>query len=217
MDALKDLIHNQENINVLLTDKTNKICLLDKDLVTSKISDHLHNDESFIKLDSDPSPHFEQEANKLFLDCAVDAGIDTSSHGFRNMFTEYSSTPVLHPLANDHKPSFPNTKVRVVQPITNSAIEKMDLLVSKVLTQITDRLPNRVKSSQDFIAKMKSKYGNDIVIPQGCIQASFDVENMYPTMPKCEKALTILRGYLLKYDDIDLFGFNKSHIVEGAC
>ena len=213
LSALKDL-KKKENVSILLSDKTNKICLMDKQLVEEKLANHLC-PTGFKQLDADPSAMFEKEANALLIDCAGDADIDINSHGFPKLLSKYSTPAEVYPMGKDHKPQFPDTKVRVVQPITNSAIDKMDLLVSKVLTQIIAKLPNRVDSSRSFLKEMKTKFGTELTVPPGCIHASLDVENMYPTIPTCDRALNILRHYLLKYkSEISMFGFSTANITE---
>ena len=133
----------------------------------------------------------------------------------KHVLSNYSSAPELYPMTKDHKPSFPNTKVRVVQPINNSAIEKLDMAVSKVLIQINQLLPNRVKSTKDFLTKLRNTYPDNITVSSSVsFQASLDVENMYPTLPTDERALQVILSYIEDYkENINLYGFSPSHIV----
>ena len=83
----------------------------------------------------------------MFVDCVRNAGM-YPDNGVRKMLTEDSRAPSIYPLAKDHKPTFPDTKIRAVQPICSSAIEKLDILVSRVLTQPIPMLTHRVVSTE---------------------------------------------------------------------
>ena len=164
----------------------------------------------------DPTSDFEKEANKLLIDISTDLSIDISKPPMKHLLSTYSTAPELYPQAKDHKPTLPNTKVRVVQPINNSAVEKIDMIVSKVLIQINQLLPNRVKSTDEFLHKLRSTYPNNMTVPNSTngFQASLDVENMYPTLPTDDEALNVIKSYIEKYkDQINMLGFTTSHIL----
>ena len=98
-----------------------------------------------------------------------------------------------------------------MQPVTNSAVEKIDLTVSQVLTQITPLLPYRAKDTAAFKTRLRSLSRP----PQGSFMVSLDIVNMYPSMPTDEKALEIIEDYLETYHDvINLFGFTTTNIVD---
>ena len=214
LDSLKDL-KSQKNLKVLLTDKTNKIAIMNRELVDQKLADHLQEPAYHILME-DPTSDFEKEANKLLIDISTDLSIDISKPPMKHLLSTYSTAPELYPQAKDHKPTFPNTKVRVVQPINNSAVEKIDMIVSKVLIQINQLLPNRVKSTDEFLHKLRSTYPNNMTVPNSAngFQASLDVENMYPTLPTDDEALNVIKSYIEKYkDQINMLGFTTSHIL----
>ena len=44
---------------------------------------------------------------------------------------------------------------------------------------------------------------------------SFDVENMFPTIPISDSAINIIRDYLIKFEnDIDLLGFDMECVLD---
>ena len=198
------------NIQLLMTDKTNKICVMNHELANQKLVDHMSGGD-FELLTSDPTKDYEKVANQKLIDCAVDAHMNLTDNSVKRMLTEYCSCPTIYPLAKDHKPNFPNVKIRAVQPIIGSAIEKLDILVSKVLIQITPLLEFRCISTDDFLGRL-----NDIpLITTPHIQASIDIESMYPTMPTDNTAMDIIHSYIMKYKNtINLFGFQPQHIIE---
>ncbi len=51
-------------------------------------------------------------------------------------------------------------------------------------------------------------------LPDTVIQTSIDIESMYPTLPTCQRALSVMYQYIRKYStEIDMFGFEPHHIV----
>ena len=204
----------KDNVQIILTDKTNGIAVMDRELVQTKIADHLRA-PAYQLLEEDPTKSYETAANNLFADICADLNRDPSTPPTKHLMSQHSTAPELYPMAKDHKPTFPDTKVRVVQPINNSAIEKMDMVVSKILIQINQLLPNRVKSTKEFITKLHNTYPENIAVGNHInFQASLDVENMYPTLPTDERALEVISRYIEEYKSrIDLYGFLPSHIT----
>eukprot|EP00116_Pleurobrachia_bachei_P008329 sb/3468591/ len=189
------------------TDKTNRFCTIDSTTVEQKIKDHL---DGWEQLPGDPTTAFEKAANTVLTNALNEIGVKNNTYLARRMKSQHSSAPVIYPLGKDHKPSFPDTKVRIVQPVTGSAVEHLDRIVGKVLTQILPRLRYRVDSSRTFIDRCLTPHRD-----YTGYMCSFDVESMYPTLPTCSRALDILRSYLERYEpEIDLLGFSPDHITQ---
>ena len=140
-----------------------------------KMTEHLSNGWEPLRR-GDPSAKYEKEANALLFSCLKDAGI-VDTHVKKRLTSRHCKAPPLFPLAKDHKSSFPDCKVRVVQPIHGSAIEILDQITSKVLTQVLPHLKHRVKSGDDFIAKCLAS--NTLHGNHEPYQASLDIESMY--------------------------------------
>ena len=98
-------------------------------------------------------------------------------------------------------------------PIKNSAIERIDIIVSKVLTQFTPYLTYRVPSTDAVINNLKQiKHigSNDFLF-------SIDVVSMLPSIPTNKEALDDIKKFLLKHSKhigLNLYGFTIDHIME---
>ena len=208
--AFKNLL-NLDNVSVLLTDKTNKICLLPTDLVQEKIDCHMK-PEDFEKLSKDPSAGYEKEANVILKACTATIQPPLGKHTISRLQTRFSTAPTIYPMAKDHKKGFPDCKVRAVQPVAGGAVDKVDFIVSRVLSQILPKLRHRVTGSECFIrTRLKGLLEKP---PDRAFQASIDVEAMYPSLPTENEALEIIHQYIRKYSsEIDLLGLQPHHIV----
>eukprot|EP00116_Pleurobrachia_bachei_P002376 sb/3462638/ len=193
---------------LLPTDKTNKVCAMPRDLLASKLEDHFS--EGWRPLPGDPSLVYQEEANSLMSECLTRAGL-YSDYLCSRLSARYTWAPPVFPLAKDHKPQFPHCKVRVVQPVKGSAIEKLDIVVGRVLSQITRHLTYDVPSAQSFI----ETHLRPLSAQQSQIfQVSMDIESMYPSLPTGDRALTVIHQYLMDLaDDIDTLGFSQSDII----
>ena len=104
-------------------------------------------------------------------------------------------------------------KARPVMPIKYSAIERIDIIVSKVLTQFTPYLKFRTLSTDGITDKLKDlKY-----IGYNDFMFSIDVDSMFPSIPTCSEALKVIESFLTKNSKhlgIDLYGFKIPHIME---
>ena len=185
------------------------MCVLDSTLVDRKLTEHMTT--GWEPLPSDPSPLYEREANKLLDKCLREAGIKDSYVQGR-LKSRHTQAPHLFPLAKDHKSGFPEVPLRVVQPVKGGALETLDLIFSRVLTQVLPDLPHRVKSADIFIQDHLRPLTNHL--PRGTYQASFDVVSMYPSMPTCNRAMDYVLHHLTSRLNLDLLGFSPHHIVD---
>ena len=107
------------NITILPTDKTNRFCTLPTITCEEKLRQHLSN--GWIQLPEDPSEAYQTASNSLIKTVLHESGIQNTYLQTR-LISRHCRAPIIYPLGKDHKPSFPNTKVRVVQPIAGSSI-----------------------------------------------------------------------------------------------
>ena len=196
----------QPNIAIQPTDKTSKVAIVDKALMEEKLYGHLLKG-SFEELKGDPTLQYEKELRLLLNDLCKNQLGDKDILGA--LRTSYSTTPTIYSLQKDHKPDYPDCKVRPVQPVGTSAIYKVDILISKVLGQILPLLSYRVEDQTKFRDKLNTMSASGVEF-----MASFDIENMFPNMPINNRATAIIRDYLEEFESkIDLLGFDIEGII----
>ena len=77
MDFIKVTLNKGENVRIILTDKTNNIAIMERELVEQKLADHLR-EPAYQLLEEDPTNKYETAANNLFTDICIDLGIDVT-------------------------------------------------------------------------------------------------------------------------------------------
>ena len=184
---------------------------MDEEFVNGKTLEHLHT-EYFTKLDKDPSEDIEKEAHTLLDEIFEDPTLDIPPYLFKHLYPNNTSSPSIQPLLKDHKPDFPNCKIRPIQPVTRSAIDSLDIALSHILTQVRPFLTHRIDNAQEAQERLKKV---NHVLPNSYIIASLDITNMYPNMPIDSTALNVIREYLIKCEDkINLFGLKIDSIMK---
>ena len=118
-----------------------------------KTFDHL-NSSKFKNIDHDPSTDIEKKAKKLLDNIFSDPDIEIPPKYYKFLYTQNSSDAFIQPLLKDHKPEFPNCKIRPIQPINNSAIEKLDIILGNFLSQVKPYLEFRVNNSREIPNKI---------------------------------------------------------------
>ena len=87
---------------------------------------------------------------------------------------------------------------------------KMDIYISKVLTQVQPLLTYRISNSEQLQDKVKQLP----LLTTPHIQASLDIENMFPCVPIDKKALDIIKECLKKHRTaLEFYGIEICHIM----
>ena len=207
ISALKSLNH----LAVVPTDKTNKICILSKDFVSSKMNDLVSDTTTYSLLPEDPSKKIEKQANNLWSEIFCD-NVELPVEQYNHLVTRHAQAPSLKCLMKDHKPDFPHCAVRPIQPIKGSAIEKLDRILGYILGQCRQFHTYTVSNTPEVQARLKK--ANESFRPNW-FQFSLDVKSMYPSLPTCDRAIEVVHRHLLKhYQKIDMMGLKVSHVIE---
>jgi len=116
--------------------------------------------------------------------------------------------PQARGLAKDHKPEFPECKLRIIQPNPNSPIEKLDWFLSRILGQLTAFIPSYVKSTADFIRRV-----GEVHLPSDCFQFSLDVVDLYPSISIGLALESIGEDLLENGNKITMFGLHIADVT----
>ena len=101
LSALKSL-KEQPNIEILLSDKINKLCIIDQSIVKEKLMDHAKSG-CFKELQGDPSGNIEIQANYILEDLRKLNGFNIPEYHYAHFYTHYSQSPKIYPKMKDHK------------------------------------------------------------------------------------------------------------------
>ncbi len=116
------------------TDKTNKLTIFDESFVATKLEQSVSDTRLYESLNSDPTKNIEEQANLLWSEISCEC-LSIEPEQINDFIKRHSQAPSLKVLMKDHKPDFPNCKVRTIQPVRGSAIENFDILLGMIFGQ----------------------------------------------------------------------------------
>ena len=122
-------------------------------------ADEITNNEKFQKLKADPSKAVQKAGNKLLQDIILPDS-DVPDYYWKNFSIKHSQSPALYTLIKEHKEEFPNCPPRPVAPIKYSALENIDIIINKILSQFNPHLKYRIFNTKTIIEKLKTINSN---------------------------------------------------------
>ena len=153
-------------------DKGLRIVVLNTNNYVGKVEQQI-NRSSFDKLNSDPSSEFKQE---------VIDWIDMWSNKINENWKEFVKpgnwkAGKMYGMVETHKNDNPAC---VITSGCNTAVENLSILVEKILYPIADKLPSKIKDTDDMLNIIDSINGS--VLADKHVLVSFDVVNMFPNI-----------------------------------
>lgn len=189
--SLKSLRTNISNNNLIISkaDKGNCIVVLDRVAYVDKVTDFLQNGD-FTLLNNNPTQKFITQLRRHLNDnndILQELGTNKYKLNLMN-----ASTPVLYGLPKIHKPNVP---IRPVVSYFNSPCAKLSRFLNSFILNST----NFISSSSIKNSKHLSSLIKDIHIPDSAILVSFDVTNLFPSVPP-EDCLQLVSDLLLSHN-----------------
>jgi hypothetical protein len=155
-------------------DKSNTVTILDRQSYTEKTESLIKN-KNFIELTTDPTNKFNNDIKKLINKC-------------KNIFTDNDkwkltqmnpASPILYGLPKLHKINYPMRPV--VSYVTAPAYKVCKKLNSIIPSLINFNPTYAIKNSLQLVEKIKN-----IKLPPNAKLISFDIVNLFPSIPKKE-------------------------------
>jgi len=167
-------------------DKGNCLVILDKQTYINKVTTFLSNNHSFSIIDKDPCQSFTNDLKKIFSE--NHETIKSLNNGLPRVPMN-PITPFLYGMVKIHKPNHP---IRPVVSFINSPAYFLANWLNNTLKNIlTLDFKYSIRNSLELVNRLKK-----LTLPHNCILVSFDVENLFPSIPRLE-SLDII-GKLLK-------------------
>lgn len=173
-----------DSIIILNSDKSGTVVVMDRLQYREKVERVLQDTEKYkpVEGDRDPIPKIEKEINKK-LKYLLEMNFITKDE-YKKLESKNTNAGKLYFLVKSHKVDFPLRAVITGYDTPNQHI-------TKFLAELLKPLVNnkfRVKNSAQCISQFK-----DLRLSQGDILCSFDIFNLFPSLP-----INIIRGYIVE-------------------
>lgn len=191
-NVLKKLTHKIKQNNLIITkaDKGNCLVVLNKQDYITKVETFL-NDNNFKLLTKNPQNTFIARTKKM-IKHFYNFFEDNSAP--KTLISSNPSTPRLYGLPKIHKDNIP---IRPVVSFTNTPVSIISSFLLNLIRNLTNFKPKYgVSNSFDLANKL-----NNITLPENYLIVSFDVTNLFTTVPNAEAVKIV--GDLLRGSGVD--------------
>ena len=138
------------------SDKTNRLVVMKihVDNFEDKIFKILDDPETYEPLKRSRQTAIEKQANKVIKGVLKDKAYSKSD--LEKLLTTGSKPAAFQAFLKDHKENNDGFPLRPIASVRNTAIEKVDWLVSKILNHLVNHVPSNIKNTTELIEKIKS-------------------------------------------------------------
>ena len=166
----------QNSLVLIESDKGRATCIIEENKVEAMVRTELSKTERYTLVNSDPTKLCQTKVNGLLKDLQK-ANLITADE-LRELKPKTPSVPSARPTLKAHKVPL---KIRLIINTQGSASYKIAKLVSRELKSLVLGGKSYIKDSANFVQTLKS-----ITLEPSDNIVSFDVEDMYPSLPRAE-------------------------------
>ena len=166
----------ENNLVAVPSDKTNRIVLTEEKDFHNGLLCILNDPDTYKKVKSKQTK-IENQANKIIKSVCK----NLPKNQLQKLLSSGSRPANFQAFIKDHKSkSDENFPLRPIASVRNTAIEKVDWLVSKILTQLVKYVPANVNNSKEVIEKLRTV--NTLDLSPDKMFFSLDVVKLYPSI-----------------------------------
>ena len=197
-EAFYALLNNEEII-IRPADKGSGIVVLDKEDYINKLQGEMTGSASYVEAEKDMTEETNKKLKKMVNKMYKEGSINDELRHY--LIPKYPRAGKLKGNPKIHKSGAP---LRTIVSGINTPTEKIAELAEHELNEYVENTPSYVKDTTDFISKLKTMKTD---IPKDAILFCFDVEKLYPSIPRkegmdaCKEALEQRSNPLVTTED----------------
>ena len=175
-------LKNDKSIVIVPADKGRCLVVLDKEEYTSRMEEKLKDENTYKKLNQDPTNKIREElADKLQ---EIHSKKHIKDYMYNDMFPSTTQIPRLSGRPKIHKQNYP---LREIVDSRESVTKNTDKHISKIIKPYAEDNKYRIKNSEEFVERIK----NMPPLEEDDQIVSYDVVALYPSIPQ-EEALDLV-------------------------
>ena len=193
---------NENNLSVLPTDKTNKLAVMKRDQVVQQTENILNDTTTYRSVPVSRVRNIENQANRL-VRAACKNSLTRSQ--LQKLLSCGTKAAGFRTTVKDHKEAVDGQyPLRPIASCLNNPTEKIDWLVTRILTQLTKFVPAHFANTEELIAKLNII--ENVMRDQTFV--SLDVKNLYPSIPISDGIAKVSNFMVEHWDKIEHFGLD---------
>ena len=191
----------QNDFVAVPSDKSNRLVVTEKDSFDARNLALLNDTSTYKRLSKSKQTSIEAQANKL-----INSVCKNLTRTEREKLLASGSAPAaFYAFVKDHKEKRDdNFPLRPIASVKNTAIEKVDWLLSKILGQLVYFVPANIKNSSEIIQILNEH--NTSGLDPSYTFISLDVVSLYPSIPITDGIKAVLDFAAVHWSKIKVFG-----------
>jgi uncharacterized protein YaaR (DUF327 family) len=168
-------------LTVVPSDKTNRLVVTKKENYHERVLSILEDEETYEPLTKSKSSLLEKQANALIRSVTKD-NVLFNKNKVERLLSTGSQPASFSAFIKDHKTCTDNVfPLRPIASVINTAGEKVDWLVSSILTKLTNFVDSNLKNTKELIDILESL--DNTLLNKNSTFISLDVVSLYPSIP----------------------------------
>ena len=199
------------NLSSVPSDKTNKFVITYTESLDNRILNILNDDKTYKKIETSKQRSIENQANKLIRSLVKNT---FNGSELQKLISCGSKPANFSVFIKDHKTKEEDGyPLRPIASVRNTAIEKVDWLISNILGQLVQFVPANLKNAEDLINDLNDIDGSCLTESDCFI--SLDVISLYPSIPIDFGVSAVLEFAKLHWQKINNFNLNIEDLSRG--
>jgi len=184
------------------SDKTNRLVVTHEEDYNERVLLMLQDAETYEPITKSKQIQLEKQANSLIRNVTKD---NYKKRDIEKLLSTGSQPASFKAFIKDHKPlTEKGYPLRPIASVTNTAAEKVDWLVSSILTRLSNIVPSNIKNSKELIDLLDSQ--DKSVWKDDSVFISLDVVNLYPNIPLAYGIESVINFAERHWQEIDNMG-----------
>ena len=166
----------ENQLVAISSDKTNRLVVTKQNEFETRLLQILRDEETYKKVESKQTS-IEKQANKIIKSVCN----SLPKHKVQKLLSIGSKPATFQAFIKDHKPkSGTHFPLRPIASVRNTAVEKVDWMVTQILSQLVNFVPANVKNSTEVIDKLSNLDKHKLTKSETFV--SLDVVSLYPSI-----------------------------------
>jgi len=198
---------SKNNLQCVRSDKTNRFVVCNSEDLTKKNEIILQDNTTYQVMNKSKAQAIENQANKLIKTIIKNSSLHDQSD---KLISTGTNPAKFFSFIKDHKDKTDEGfQVRPIASVRNTPIEKIDWVVSRILSQTLPLVPANLVKTEELINMLNNLHTCNL---DNKVFISLDVQSLYPSIP-LETGIEYNMKHLRKHwDRIDSFGISVENI-----
>ena len=206
------------NLTCIQSDKTNRLIVCEREKINKKLQDILCDKNTYEQKSKSSCKNIETQANMIIKKSLKNSSLTEKKYNAEKLLSCNSKPAKFFGFVKDHKEVEDGLHpLRPIASVHNTPVDKIDWVLSKILSQILRFIPAHLESSEQLIDILKS---TDLSNMDNPIFISLDIVKLYPSIPitkGIEENIAVLKKHYHEIDNYNIDLHDIENMLKFVC